>query len=181
MKKHRKGVIAGITTLLVCAATAAAYFLIVYTFSGEGSSTAGKGTPVSEPLTVNMGAGVTPGNSVTLTLSTNLAKEITLLAGAKLTVTYTTSAAECKPEWFTTKVTGTGAPEVEALLGAGTVSTTKLGPGLESLVNPHPGGLVVSSKPATIEVSMKEEPAVNQTACESATITTHAKLVGTAT
>jgi hypothetical protein len=177
MKTHRKGVIAAITTLLICAATAAAYFLIVYTFSGEGSSTAGKSTPVSEPLTVSMEPGITPGISKVLTINTSSASNLPILAGAKLVVTYTTSSPECKPEWFTTVVTGTEGKELERLLTTGTESGTTIKLGVQSVA--------VSFRPGTstsvFDVMMKEEAAVNQSACESATITAHAKLTGTAT
>ena len=176
MKKHRKGVIAGITTLLVCAATAAAYFLIVYTFSGEGSSTAGKSTPVAESLTVTMANGIVPGGTEPLTLVTNTPANLPVLAGAKLTVTYTTSSSECKPEWFTTVVTGPEPKELERLLTTGSESTSTIKSGAQPVA--------VSFRPTTstavFAVQMKEEPAVNQTACESATLTAHAKLIGTA-
>ena len=163
----RRKVTAALSTLLIVAASALAFYLLSYMFEGEGKSKIGPATPTAETLTVSVPTITGPGQTEALTISSKPPTEVKLAAGAKLTVTITNNKEpECKSSWFKLE-TPTG--ELAALLGTGSVKAVTFPAGVSSSLN-----TLYSVSP---RVEFKEE-AVNQSSCEGAEITTKASLSG---
>jgi len=155
--RRRKALAGAITTLLVMAASSFAYYLIFA--NGEGSSTQKLGTAIPEvvPLKVTFAPGLVPGQSEPITFSVHNTTATAAKVG-ELSWKATTNVAGCLPAWFS--VGGHG------LSGKG-----EGGAVVTPLVE-VPAGSEAEIESGTLNFANEE---VNQSACETSTVTITAK------
>jgi len=148
---------------LVAVASAAAYFLLTFNFSGEGSSTFGSsGAPIAEKLTITPPSGLTPTSGfLPVTMSIEVAENLTLEPGAMLSVSATATPESCAPY-----ITFRELPESTAdhLSKEGLKAKWALFAGSPKLVEGLEVGMTNSSG--------------SQAQCEGAPYTLHASVVG---
>jgi hypothetical protein len=164
--RTRKVLTATVSTLLICAAAALAYYLVNFELSGESTATLGEKSSTIVKETFSrvevMLNGSQPGaNNV---LEVQPTKTITLTTGAKLVVTFTTLPTTCLPAWFRADDPGGVTSQAGDLLQAG--GSTKA----ETIT----AGSNITGLHAEFISS-----AESQTACEKATVTAHVVLTGT--
>jgi hypothetical protein len=166
--RKRAVLISVVTTLLACTAVALAYYILNFTFSGEGSSPNAKAVAFNESITITPPK-LAPGETGVVADTIKPTKVLVLEPGAKLAHTVTTSnEATCKASWFVLENTfGNMSEELMAKTEATTKSYT-YPIGTDTLI-------------AGLELHFKEEAGVNQSACESAEVKVKLVLTGSGT
>jgi hypothetical protein len=167
--KAHKAVTAILSTLLLTAVVAGAYYLATVTFTGESTGTLGKGTAtnINEPITVTMPTGMLPGNMYPFTATVKPTKAITLEPGQKLSAEFTTVPSTCKAEWFELEWTG-------EVVGFSAWQLMKIGGSTEVIT--LPAATVSAIK--KLEIKFKESPTENQTVCNEAKVTVKLTVTG---
>lgn len=160
-----------LTTLLLTAAVAAAYLLSSVTFTGENTGTLPKqsGTAISEPLTVTVPEGLTPGAAPEVSASVKPAKEVHLEPGAKLAATFTTVPSSCKASWFELKA------NESMTTGLGAQNLLKAGGTTEAITLPASTTTAIKG----LELLYRNEAAENQSPCSEAKLTVKLTITGT--
>jgi hypothetical protein len=171
IKNKRRLALSALTTLIVVAATATAYYLFFE--PGKGATVEGSpiGSPTSDGKELNLKpeeklALAKPGTSVAIhlwvTSESASGQQIKKLAFTP-TVDATHLAAGCSASWFT--VTGTGtAGEALTAGGAATPLPVKANAAGEEIVGPG------KAANGTLSYTFKEEAATNQNACAGAEV-----------
>lgn len=157
------GVLGFVCTLAV------AFFIGNYLGDGQHTGTLGSGGNGSKTLPINVSFedGLTPTKSVplTATVNNNSGKTVEFTG---LSATVTTSVEACLPQWF--KITSNKTFFTELL--SGKPSELEYAPGSSPVGNP-----VGVETPTTFKIEMVET-SVDQSACESASVTVQMKLTG---
>jgi hypothetical protein len=162
---RKKTLLSTVALVFALASVAVAYYFVAGLGEGEGNAKLGKSTTAAPfPITLTFADELTPGKKENVAVSfnntTGQATDVKHLAIAP-----STSVPGCLASWFTISIADAAPGMEEILQGTSTTKTVAIPTGTSTFM---------ADSGHQVQVSFKEEAAVDQTACSEATLTLHA-------